>query len=148
MQLPYSRLQAVVGLLAGIASLAGAVWSGVGYFTAPKVGELAAVVHETRTDRPLRDATIEVLTPRDALVTTLAPAADGWIHYPLREGSYRVRVTHAQLGTETRAVEVHRGETAEVRFELGPTVSMASAPARRSRRGPGPVSRFLGRLGL
>jgi hypothetical protein len=138
-----SRLQTVVGLLAGLSSIGGAMYSGVTYLTAPGQGEVAVLVQEVRTERPIRDATVEILTPEDGLLTTLAPAADGWTRYPLREGGYRVRVTH--LGAETRQVEVRSGQTTEVRFHLP---APAPAHAERSRRGRGAVSGFLSRLGL
>ena len=90
-----SRLQTVVGLLAGLSSIGGAMYSGVTYLTAPGQGEVAGARARGRTERPIRDATVEYLTPEDGLLTTLAPAADGWTRYPLREGGYRVRVTHS-----------------------------------------------------
>jgi hypothetical protein len=138
-----SRLQTVVALLAGLSSIGGAMYSGVTYLAAPGQGEVAVLVQEDRTDRPLRDATVEILTSEDGLLTTLAPAADGWIRYPLREGGYHVRVTY--LGAETRQVEVRSGQTAEQRFRM-PTGE--SARAERSRRGRGAVSGFFSRLGL
>ena len=136
-----SRLQAVVGLLAGLTSIGGAMYSGVTYLAAPGQGAVAVLVQEARTERPIRDATVEILTPEDGLLTTLAPAADGLARYPLREGGYRVRVTHPKLGAETRDVEVRSGQTAEVRFHL-------PAPGSERSRGRGAVSGFLSRLGL
>lgn len=146
--LKLSRLQAVIGLLAGISSLGGAVYSGVSYLTAPAVGEVAALVREAGTQRPVRDATLEILTPEDALITTLAPAADGWTRFALQEGSYRVRVTHSRLGGETRPVEILGGQTTEVRFSLASRREAQAARAARGGRGGGPVTRFLSRLGL
>ena len=134
-----SRLHTVVGLLAGLSSIGGAVYSGVSYLRTPGQGEVAVLVQEARTERPIRDATIEILTSEDGLVTTLAPAADGWARCPLREGGYRVRVTY--VDAETRQIEVRSGQTAEVRFHL-------AAQAERSRRGHGAVSGFFSRLGL
>src|SRR5262245_50707888 len=72
----WSRVQALIGVLTGVLSIAGALYSGVTYLSAPQQGDLAALVRESRTERPLSDATVEVLTPDDVLVTTLAPAAD------------------------------------------------------------------------
>jgi hypothetical protein len=44
----------------------------------------------------------------------------------LREGTYRLRVTHPKYVTETRMVQVIAGHTSEVRIKLSPRV-MASA---------------------
>jgi hypothetical protein len=143
----WPRAQAIVGVLTGVLSIAGALYSGVCYLMAPSPGEVAALVRESRTDRPIADATVEVLTPEDALVTTLAPAADGWIRHSLYAGKYHIRVTKPGFGSDTKPIQVLPGRSVEVRFHLTP------------RRGgffggddgggsPGPVSRFLGKLGL
>ena len=72
-----SRLQTVVALLAGLSSIGGAMYSGVTYLTASGQGEVAVLVQEARTDRPLRDATVEILTSeltRRARVSARAPS--------------------------------------------------------------------------
>jgi hypothetical protein len=142
-----SRFQTLIGVLASISSVIGAGYSAMSYLTAPGRGEVAALVRDAKTERPLRDATVEILRSDDALVTTLAPAEDGWVHRTLREGSYRVRVTHPQLGSETRAIEVVPGEKAVVRFQLGAR-GEGTAQGGRGWRTSRPVSRLLSNLGL
>ena len=143
----WSRAQAIVGLLTGVLSIAGALYSGVSYLIAPTQGEVAALVRETRTNRPLTDATVEVLTPEDTLVTTLAPAADGWTRHSLYPGKYYIRVTRPGFGPDTKPIQVLSGRSVEVQFHLAPRRGGFFAGDERG-GSPGPVSRFLGRLGL
>ena len=142
----WPRAQAVVGVLTGVLSIAGALYSGVNYLVAPKQGEVAALVRESRTDRPLTDATIEILTTEDALVTTLAPAADGWTRHPLYAGKYHIRVSRPGFGSDTKPIQVLPGRSVEVRFYLMPR--RGGFFADDGGGSPGPVSRFLGKLGL
>jgi hypothetical protein len=135
---PWSRFQAIIGLLTGVLSLVGAAYSGVSYLMAPTQGEVAALVREGKTDRPVSDATVEVLTPANTLVTTLAPAADGWARQSLGAGSDHIRAPGPGYGADTKPIQVVAGRTVEVRFNLTP----------EGRGGGGPVSRFLGKLGL
>ena len=66
-----SSVQTFVGLAAGILSITGAF---VAFFKpAPDKGELVAIVQDARTEKAVSDAMIEILTPRDALITTLQP---------------------------------------------------------------------------
>src|ERR1700739_1294400 len=67
-----TRLRGVCGMAAALLSIGGAF----GYFVPPKSdrGEVLAIVQEARSGKPVSDATVEVLTLHDALVTTLAPA--------------------------------------------------------------------------
>ena len=123
---------------AGVLSLVGAGYSGVSYLMAPTQGEVAALVREGKTDRPVSEATVEVLTTANTLVTTLAPAADGWARRSLGAGSYHIRATGPGFGSDTKPIQVVAGRTVEVRFQLTP----------EGRGGGGPVSRFLGKLGL
>jgi len=132
-----SSFQSVVGLIAGLTSIAGAGYSAVQYARTPTVGEVLAVVRDARTDRPVRDATIEVLTAADTLVTTLRPADDGSARGALREGAYRMRASHPKLGADARDVQVIPGQIAEVRFQLAPPSE--SAPRSAHRRGFAPV---------
>ena len=77
---PYlPHAQAIVGLLAGILSIGGFVYSYMWATTAlpPNSGELIAVALDARTEKPIPNATLEVLTSKDALVTTLTPDANG-----------------------------------------------------------------------
>jgi Carboxypeptidase regulatory-like domain len=147
-----SGLQAAVGLTAGLISIVGAAYSAVQIFKSPpEHGEMVAIVREARTERPIADATIEVFTPQQALVTTLTPTSKGQIRHTLKEGPYRVRVSHPKFGAEVRQVVVQSGQTAEVRFQLvqraGGSSPLGEA-ARAVNEGVGTVQRFFQGLGL
>ena len=148
-----TSLQAVVGLLAGLTSVVGATYSGLQYLRSPDdAGEMVAVVREARTDTPIRDATVEVLTAQDTLVTTLTATEDGSARRPLKPGFYRVWVRHPRYGAEGRDIEVQRGQVAEVRFQLAQRTGRASASpldgvARGVERGANAAGRFLRNLG-
>jgi len=152
----FGSLQSVVGLVAGLSSIAGGVYSAVQYVRAPNGGELVAVVRAADGDGPVDGATIEVVTPDDAVVTTLTPAADGRATYPLRGGSYVLRVSAPRFAPQSRQVAVQSGATAEVRFALAarPSIAVAtkgrgaSAPARAVDKGVGAAQRFFRNLGL
>jgi carboxypeptidase family protein len=111
-----SRVQGIVGLLAALLSIGGAVYGYLGYGRAD-MGEVVTIVQEAKSGKPVADAMVEVLTARDALVTTLN-ASNGQARQRVKEGAYRVRVTHPRYGAETRQVQVIAGQTAEVRFRL------------------------------
>jgi hypothetical protein len=147
-----SGLQAAVGLTAGLISIVGAAYSAVQIFKAsPEHGEIVAIVREARSERPIADATIEVFTPQQALVTTLTVTNKGQIRHTLKEGPYRVRVSHPKFGAEVRQVVVQSGHTAEVRFQLvqraGGSSPLGEA-ARAVNEGVGTVQRFIQGLGL
>jgi hypothetical protein len=149
-----SSVQSVVGILAGISSIAGAVYSAMQYVRpAPTAGEIVTVVRAAGSEQPLPGATVEVLTPDDALVATLTPAADGQARQALREGPYRLRVSAPRFDAQTRAVAIQPGATAEVRFALAPHVDAPTAgrgadPAPPAARGVSAARRFLQRLGF
>ena len=101
-----SGAQSMIGLVAGLFSVFGGVYTGVQYFSrTSETGELVAVVHDARTDRPLTGSSVEILGVDDALLTTLSPG-DGQARARLREGTYRVRVTHPRYSPETRRVQI------------------------------------------
>jgi hypothetical protein len=150
-------LQSVVGLVAGLSSIGGGVYSAVRFFTpAAGVGEVVAVVREARTAKPVSDATVDILTSGDTLVTNLSPADDGRARYALPAGAYHVRVSHPRFGDETREVQVFAGQTAEVRFQLTQRTALASrrgrtpaeSAARAVDRGMSAGRRWLRGLGL
>jgi hypothetical protein len=113
------RAQAIFGLFAALLSIGGSLYGYLRVTRPPDTGELLAVVRD-RADKPLLDATIEVLTPKDALVTSLRASDPAGARYTLKEGTYRLRASHPKLATETRTVQVIAGQTSEVRFHLGP----------------------------
>ena len=127
-----SALQTFVGLAAGIMSIAGALVTVPKFFApAPGKGEVVAVVQAAKTQKAVSDATVEILTPGDAIVTTLSPNYFGKARYTLEEGRYRVRVSHPGFPAEVRQVQVVAGQTAEVRVQLR---AAASSAARRVER--------------
>jgi hypothetical protein len=139
-------------LTAGLISIVGAAYSAIQIFKPPpEHGEIVAIVREARTERPIADATIEVFTPQQALVTTLTPASKGQVRHTLKEGAYRLRVSHPKFGAEVRQVVVQPGQTAEVRFQLvqraGGSSPLGEA-ARAVNEGVGTVERFIRGLGL
>jgi hypothetical protein len=145
----FTAVQSLVGLAAGLVSIIGAAYSVVQVFApAPQYGEVVAIVREARTDRPVADATIEVFTGEDALVTTVT-ADKGLARQSLKEGLYRLRVSHPRFGAETRHVQVQARQTAEVRFQLRSGGSSPVGTATRAvNEGVGAVSRFIRGLGF
>jgi hypothetical protein len=114
-----NAFRTIVLLLAASFSIGGYAYR---FFTVPAEpthGELLTVVRD-RGQAPLSDARIEVFTLEQALVTSFAAAAPGGGGRALREGTYRVRVSHPRYAAETRIVQVIAGQTSEVRFRLGP----------------------------
>src|SRR6185295_2667714 len=73
----FSRLQAVVGMLAGIASITGAGFSLVQFARPANTGDLVTIVQAAGSRRSVTDATIEVLTTQNAIVATLTPDSTG-----------------------------------------------------------------------
>ena len=150
---PLSRVQAVVGVLAGCLTIVGTLvsYTGLTKPPAPVQGEIVALVQLAANHRPLPGATVEVLTAQDAIVTTLSPEADGRITRKLKEGRYRLRVTHPNLIPETRYVEVHAGQRSQVRVALVPRhVPRPARPVAAVTviEQPGPVRKFFKGLGF
>lgn len=151
--IPLSRVQVVVGLTAGLLSISGFLYPALRAGRAPlPLGEVVTVVHEAGSRRPVTDATVEILTPHHVLVTTLTPRDEGRARHVIKEGTYRVRVTHPRFALETRSIQVLAGTIAEIRFQLNPRrVEPAPAPsaAPAAVRAPAPAAapqRAAGRL--
>ncbi|HJQ85194.1 MAG TPA: hypothetical protein VKA21_14010 [Candidatus Binatia bacterium] len=150
----YASVQSLVSVLAGIASLGGALYSAVRFVT-PATGEIVAVVQPAGGDVPLPATTVEILTLQDVVVDTLT-ASGGTARRVVDEGAYRVRVSADRCAPQIRDVQVRRGTTAEVRFELAQRSDderLATRKAEHERSGPvsrgvGAAQRFFGRLGL
>ena len=142
-----TKVQTIVGFGAGLVTIAGTAMSLAGLTSAvPSKGEVVAVVQD-RARKPVAAATVEILTPQDALVTTLTAEQDGRVVHRVKEGRYRLRVTHPQFNAESRHVEVHAGERSEIRVLLGarpagPAVKTVVAPS------PGPIRKFFRNLGF
>src|SRR2546422_1010594 len=117
-----SWFRTIVGIAAGLLSISGALYP----FVRPvkplpgSTGEVVTIVQDARSAKPLPDATIEVLTFKDALVTTLTPLNQGRARLALKEGSYKLRVSHSRFRTALREIQVIAGQTAEVRVQLTP----------------------------
>ncbi|HEV8587025.1 MAG TPA: carboxypeptidase-like regulatory domain-containing protein [Methylomirabilota bacterium] len=121
--LSLSRAQTIFGLVAALLSIGGSMYGYLRVTRPPDVGELITIVRD-RADKPLGEATVEVLTPKDALVTTLVAAEPG-ARTSLKEGTYRLRVSHPKYGAETRTVQVIAGQTSEIRVRLSPRAATA-----------------------
>jgi hypothetical protein len=150
---PLSRVQAVIGVLAGCLTIVGTLvsYTGLTKPPTPVQGEIVALVQLAANHRPLPGATVEILTAQDAIVTTLSPETDGRITRKLKEGRYRLRVTHPNLVPETRYVEVHAGQQSQVRVALVPrSVPRAPRPVASVTvvEQPGPVRKFFKGLGF
>jgi carboxypeptidase family protein len=116
LNLSLSRVQTLVGLTAGILSITGAL---VAFFKpAPDKGRLVAIVQDAKTDKAVPDATVEVLTPLDVLITTLKPNQSGEAHCTLGEGRYRLRVNHPRYLSEVRDIQLISSQNTEVRVQL------------------------------
>jgi carboxypeptidase family protein len=124
-----SRVQAIVGTLAGLASVTGAAFSVVQFARPASTGELVAIVQAAGSHRSVADATIEVLTTENAIVATLTPDAKGRATQELKEGVYVVRVSHARYAAETRRVQVLPRQTVEIRASLR---AGSSSPVQRA----------------
>lgn len=124
----FSRVQALVGTLAGIVSIGGAVVS-VAHVVHPRNGELVAVVQEAGSRRTVSNATIEVLTADNAVVATLAPDATGRAVRALPDGNYVVRVSSPRYAADVRRVRVLPGETVEITAVLR---AGSSSPVERA----------------
>jgi hypothetical protein len=119
-QLTLSRFHAIVGIIAGLVSISVGLYSYL-HFSKPAatvVGEIVAIVQDAKTGGPVPDATVEILTLKDAVVTTLAPGSGGVARGKVKEGTYRLRVAHPRYAAETRQVQIVAGQTAEVRLKL------------------------------
>jgi len=116
--LSLSRFQAVVGTLAGIASLTGAAFSLVQFARPANTGDLVTIVEAAGSLRSVTDATVEVLTTQNAIVATATPDSTGRVMQELTEGVYVVRVSHPRYAAEVRRVQVLPRQTVEIRTSL------------------------------
>ena len=101
----------------------------------PVDGEVVAIVSEAKSGRQVTDATVELLTPKNALVTSLATVGPEARH-KVKEGLYQLRVTHPRYATEVRQIQVLTGQTAEVRVRLEPRPAPAAKPPPKSSEAP------------
>jgi hypothetical protein len=139
--LSLSRFQAVVGTLAGIASISGAAFSLVQFARPAKTGGLVAIVQAVGSRGSVTDATVEVLTTQNAIVATLTPDSTGRVTQELTEGVYVVRISHPRYAAEVRRVQVLPRQTVEIRASLRAGSSSSLEHAVNS--GVGAVRRAL-----
>jgi len=125
--LTLSRFHAIVGIIAGFISISVGLYSYLHFSkpAAPVVGGVVAIVQDARTGKPVTDATVEVLTLKDAVVTTLTSGAEGQARGSLKEGTYRLRVLHPRYVAEARQVQVVAGQTSEIHVKLAQPGSKA-----------------------
>lgn len=127
--LSLTRVQGICGTLAALLSIGGAFGYFVPFPTKTDRGEVLAIVQEARSGKPVPDATVELLTLQDALVTMMPPAAGaGTAKAPMKEGTYRLRVKHPKYTTESRQIFVLAGQTAQINVRLAPRPAPPPAP--------------------
>jgi hypothetical protein len=131
----FAGFRTIVLLLAASLSIAGYAYRYVQFGTAPTDGELLTVVRDSG-GAPLSNARIAVLTLTDVPVTSFRAAAPAGGMRVLKEGTYRLRVSHPKFVTETRMVQVIAGQTSEVRFTMLPRVVATPVPASTPARAP------------
>jgi len=138
-----SRFQTFVGLAAGTISIVGAVLAVSSHFFTPTIGkgDLVAVVVDAKTEKAVSNATVEILTLNNAVVTTASSGFFGKANSTLAEGQYRLRVKHPKFGAEIRHVQIVSGQTAEIRIPLH---SGVSAPLEAISDGVSAVKRLFG----
>jgi hypothetical protein len=126
-KLSLSRVQTVVGLAAGLLSISFSLAALLK--PASNKAELVAVVQDGKTEKAVPDAMVEVLTPEQAVITSLKPDWSGKARFKLDEGRYRVRVSHPKYRSEVRDVQLVSKESTEIRLQL-----RSSAPLDSVRR--------------
>jgi len=129
----FSRVQAVIGTVAGILSIVGAIFSWP-LMRFSHSGQLVATVQEAASHHGVPDATIEVLTPQNDIVATLSPDSTGRATQDLNEGVYVVRVSHPRYAAQERRIQVQSRRTVEITTNLR---AGSSSPLRRIRRALG-----------
>src|SRR6266404_2586143 len=143
-----SGFQTVVGITTGLFSIGGVLFAVPGFFKTPPpeptMGQIVAIVAEAKTEKAITDAKIEILTPQNALITTVTPNYFGKARHSLEEGPYRIRVSHPRYAAEVRQVQVVKGQTAEVHLRLrGGSSSPLDQAERVVREGVGLVKRIF-----
>ena len=140
--LTLSRVQPIIGTLAGVVSVAGAAFSVVDFARPADTGELVAIVQAADPGRSVSDATIEVFSTQNALVATLTPDLTGHATKALAEGVYVVRVRHPRYAADVQRIQVLPGQSIEIRATLRATAAARSSSAAR---GPSsPIKRAVG----
>lgn len=143
-----SGVQTFIGVATGIVTIGGALLAVPSFFMstpAPTKGHVVAIIQEAKTAEAITDARVEILTPQNALITTVTPNYFGKARHTLEEGRYRIRVSHPRYAAETLQVVVVKGETAELHIRLRGGSSSALGEAERVvKDGVGAVKRIFG----
>jgi hypothetical protein len=148
-----SSVQAVVAIAAGVITvLAGAYTLSSNLRSEPAgTGQVVAILRELPSEKPVNAATLEIWTPKNELVTMLTSSESGRVRYSLKEGSYRLRVSHPRFDAENRTIHVASGQTAEVRIEMkqstGGSTPLGST-VQAVDEGVGKVKQFFKDLGF
>ena len=144
-ELSLSRVQSTVAIVTGLVTILGAVYSFRHVEQPPPTGDLVAIVQDAMSQEPVIGAAVEVLTLQDALVVRLTPDSRGRVRQSLKEGAYRVRVSHPNYSAESRKVQVTSQQTVEVRMALRPGSSVPLDQAKDAITGGAKaVGRMLG----
>jgi hypothetical protein len=117
-----TKVQTVVGLTAGLLSITFSV--AALFKPASNKAELVALVQDGKTEKAVSDAMVEVLTPQDAVISSLKPDGSGKARFKLDEGRYRVRVSHPKYRPEVRDVQLVSKESTEIRLQLRSTAPL------------------------
>ncbi len=121
------HVQPAIAVLTGLVTLGGAAYSVIKYFApTADTGQIIAVVQEAKSGQAMADATIEILTPREALVATLKSDSAGRLSYRVKEGTYDVRVSQKGYTTVTKEVQVTPGNRVEMTVQMRTTGSSGS----------------------
>ena len=140
--LTLSRVQPVVGTLAGAISIAGAALSLAESVRPTTTGTLVATVQAADPRRSVGDAVIEVLTTENAIVATLTPDVAGRVTKELTGGVYVVRVRHPQYVPEVHRIQVLPEQSVEIRATLRPPARTPRSAAVRGSSSP--IERAVG----
>jgi len=143
-----SGVQTFIGVATGILTIGGALLAIPSFFVstpAPTKGQVVAIIEAAKTAEAITDARVEILTPQNALITTVTPNFMGKARHSLEEGRYRIRVSHPRYAAETMQVVVVKGETSELHVRLRGGSSSAFGEAERVvKDGVGAVKRIFG----
>jgi carboxypeptidase family protein len=135
-----SLVQVVCGLTASLVSIGGSAVMFANYLESPATpgtGHVVTVIHDGKSRRAVGNATIEILTPQDFLITTGVSNSAGEVRQSLREGPYRIRVNHPGYASEMRQLRIVNGKTATIHLSL--TGKQSIAPSASPAAAPSPV---------
>lgn len=117
--LSLSKAQSLVATATGVISIAGALYSFTNFLhPVTSSGDVVAIVRDATSHDPVSDATLEILTLQDALLASVTPDSSGYARRTLKEGSYKVRVSHPNYAVETRRVHITPKETLQLNVDL------------------------------